>query len=85
VSTLGGGAENFQRASRGMPPSYTLALDLTPAVVVGHSSGAAIACSQVVCWPEVVRHAETYEPPLLERVADDTRLLVVHYHGDRRI
>ncbi|HUG60378.1 MAG TPA: alpha/beta hydrolase [Methylomirabilota bacterium] len=41
------------------------ALDLAPAAVIGHSSGASIACELVVRHPEVVRHAVMYEPPLL--------------------
>jgi pimeloyl-ACP methyl ester carboxylesterase len=41
------------------------ALDLTPAVVIGHSGGASVACSLVVRHPELVRHAVLYEPPLL--------------------
>jgi pimeloyl-ACP methyl ester carboxylesterase len=41
------------------------ALDLVPAVVVGHSSGASITCSLVADQPEVVRHAVIYEAPLL--------------------
>jgi pimeloyl-ACP methyl ester carboxylesterase len=45
------------------------ALDLAPAVVVGHSSGASIACHLVARHPEVVRHAVLYEPPLLGVVA----------------
>jgi pimeloyl-ACP methyl ester carboxylesterase len=40
-------------------------LDLTPAVTVGHSSGASIVCSLVARHPKVVRHAVSYEPPLL--------------------
>ena len=40
-------------------------LDLVPAVVVGHSGGASIACGLVARHPEVVRHAVIYEPPLL--------------------
>jgi len=40
-------------------------LDLAPAIVVGHSSGAAIACSLVARHPDVVRHAVVYEAPLL--------------------
>jgi pimeloyl-ACP methyl ester carboxylesterase len=41
------------------------ALDLAPAVVVGHSGGASIACALVARHPEVVQHAVAYEPPLL--------------------
>jgi pimeloyl-ACP methyl ester carboxylesterase len=41
------------------------ALNLAPAVVVGHSGGASMACSLVVRHPELVRHALLYEPPLL--------------------
>src|SRR5215218_10574211 len=40
-------------------------LNLAPAVVVGHSGGASIACELVVRHPAVVRHAVLYEPPLL--------------------
>jgi pimeloyl-ACP methyl ester carboxylesterase len=40
-------------------------LDLAPAFVVGHSSGASIVCSLIARHPEVVRHAVSYEPPLL--------------------
>jgi pimeloyl-ACP methyl ester carboxylesterase len=40
-------------------------LGLTPAVVVGHSGGASIACALVARHPEVVRRAVIYEPPLL--------------------
>jgi pimeloyl-ACP methyl ester carboxylesterase len=46
------------------------ALDLAPAAVVGHSSGASIACHLVASHPEVVRHALIYEPPLLAVVPD---------------
>ena len=41
------------------------AIDLAPAVVVGHSGGASIACALVARHPDVVRHAVAYEPPLL--------------------
>jgi pimeloyl-ACP methyl ester carboxylesterase len=51
------------------------ALDLTPAVVVGHSGGASIACSLVVRHPELVRHAVLYEPPLLAMVPDGEALV----------
>jgi pimeloyl-ACP methyl ester carboxylesterase len=40
-------------------------LNLAPAVVVGHSGGASIACGVVARHPAVVRHAVIYEPPLL--------------------
>lgn len=40
-------------------------LDLAPAVVVGHSGGASIACGVVARHPAAVRHAVIYEPPLL--------------------
>jgi pimeloyl-ACP methyl ester carboxylesterase len=51
------------------------ALDLTPAMVVGHSGGASIACSLVVRHPELVRHAVLYEPPLLAMVPDGEALV----------
>jgi pimeloyl-ACP methyl ester carboxylesterase len=41
------------------------ALDLVPAVVVGHSGGGSIACGMAARHPDVVRHAVMYEPPLL--------------------
>jgi pimeloyl-ACP methyl ester carboxylesterase len=41
------------------------ALDLAPAVVVGHSGGASVACGLVARHAEVVRHAVLFEPPLL--------------------
>ena len=44
------------------------ALDLAPAVVVGHSGGASVACSLVARHPELVRHAVLFEPPLLAAV-----------------
>jgi pimeloyl-ACP methyl ester carboxylesterase len=40
-------------------------LDMTPAVVIGHSGGASIACALAARHPTVVRHAILYEPPLL--------------------
>jgi pimeloyl-ACP methyl ester carboxylesterase len=51
------------------------ALDLTPAVVVGHSGGASVACGLVARHPEVVRHAVLYEPPLLAVVPDGEALV----------
>jgi pimeloyl-ACP methyl ester carboxylesterase len=51
------------------------ALDLTPAVVVGHSAGGSIACSLVVRHPELVRHAVLYEPPLLAVVPDSEQIV----------
>jgi pimeloyl-ACP methyl ester carboxylesterase len=53
------------------------ALDLAPAVVVGHSGGASVACSLVVRHPKVVRHAVLYEPPLLAMVPDGQALVAV--------
>jgi pimeloyl-ACP methyl ester carboxylesterase len=46
------------------------ALELAPAVVVGHSGGASIACSLVVRHPELVRHAVLYEAPLVAVLPD---------------
>ena len=46
------------------------ALGLAPAMVVGHSSGASIACALVVGHPRVVRHAVIYEPPLMAAVPE---------------
>jgi pimeloyl-ACP methyl ester carboxylesterase len=46
------------------------ALELAPAVVVGHSGGASIACSLVERHPELVRHAVLYEAPLLAVMPD---------------
>ncbi len=40
-------------------------LGLAPALVVGHSGGASIACGLVGRHPELVQHAVLYEPPLL--------------------
>jgi pimeloyl-ACP methyl ester carboxylesterase len=51
------------------------ALDLAPAVVVGHSGGASVACGLVVRHPELVRHAVLYEPPLLAMVPDGEALV----------
>jgi pimeloyl-ACP methyl ester carboxylesterase len=57
-------------------------LDLAPAVVVGHSGGASVACSLMVGHPEVVRHAVLFEPPLLavvpqgQQMAADMRAVI---------
>jgi pimeloyl-ACP methyl ester carboxylesterase len=51
-------------------------LGLTPAVVVGHSGGASIACALVARHPEVVRHAVSYEPPLLAVVPNGAAVVV---------
>jgi pimeloyl-ACP methyl ester carboxylesterase len=40
-------------------------LGCAPAVVVGHSGGAAVTCALAASAPDVVRHAIMYEPPLL--------------------
>lgn len=50
-------------------------LDLAPAVIVGHSGGAAIACGLVARHPNVVRHAVIYEPPLLAVVPDGEQVV----------
>jgi pimeloyl-ACP methyl ester carboxylesterase len=50
------------------------ALDLAPALVVGHSSGGTIACCLVARHPEVVRHAVIYEPPLFAVVPDGEKI-----------
>ena len=46
------------------------ALEAAPALVVGHSAGASIACELVARHPELVRHAVLYEAPLLAVVPD---------------
>jgi pimeloyl-ACP methyl ester carboxylesterase len=51
------------------------ALDLTPAVVVGHSGGASVACGLVVRHPEVVRQAVLFEPPLLAVVPQGQQMV----------
>ena len=51
------------------------AMDLAPAVVIGHSSGASIACELVARQPEVVRHAVMYEPPLLTVVPNGAEIV----------
>jgi pimeloyl-ACP methyl ester carboxylesterase len=51
------------------------ALDLAPAVVVGHSGGASMACSLVARHPEVVRHAVLFEPPLLAVVPQGQQMV----------
>jgi pimeloyl-ACP methyl ester carboxylesterase len=48
-------------------------LDLAPAVVAGHSSGAAIACDLVARYPQLVRHAVIYEPPPVLAVVPDAQ------------
>ena len=50
-------------------------LGLAPAVVVGHSAGASIACALVERDPEVVRHAIMYEPPLLAVLQNRAQIL----------
>jgi pimeloyl-ACP methyl ester carboxylesterase len=50
-------------------------LDLAPAAVVGHSSGASIACSLVARHPDVVRHALIYEAPLLAVVPTGNQII----------
>jgi pimeloyl-ACP methyl ester carboxylesterase len=51
------------------------ALDLAPAVVVGHSAGASVACELVARHPELVRRAVCYEPPLLAVVPGGEQLV----------
>jgi pimeloyl-ACP methyl ester carboxylesterase len=51
------------------------ALNLTPALVVGHSAGASIACGLVARHPDVVRHAVSYEPPLLAVVSNSEEVV----------
>ena len=51
------------------------ALDLAPAVVVGHSGGASMACGLVARHPEVVRHAVLFEPPLLAVVPQGQQMV----------
>jgi pimeloyl-ACP methyl ester carboxylesterase len=46
------------------------ALEAAPALVVGHSGGASIACELVARHPQLVRHAVLYEAPLLAVVPD---------------
>lgn len=50
-------------------------LDLAPAVVLGHSSGGAIACSLVARHPEVVRRAIIYEAPLFAVVPNGEEIV----------
>ena len=51
------------------------ALELPPAVVVGHSGGASMACSLVARHPELVRHAVLFEPPLLAVVPEGQQMV----------
>src|SRR5215216_4019638 len=46
------------------------ALEAAPAMVVGHSGGASIACELVARHPELVRRAVLYEAPLVAVVPD---------------
>jgi pimeloyl-ACP methyl ester carboxylesterase len=46
------------------------ALEAAPAMVVGHSGGASIACELVARHPQLVRHVVLYEAPLLAVVPD---------------
>jgi pimeloyl-ACP methyl ester carboxylesterase len=50
-------------------------LELVPAMTVGHSSGASIACDLAARHGDVVRHAVIYEPPLLAVLPDGERVL----------
>ncbi len=50
-------------------------LDLAPAVVVGHSGGGSIACGLVARYPDIVRHAVAYEPPLLAVVPNGEEIV----------
>lgn len=50
-------------------------LDLFPALVVGHSGGASIACALVARDPGVVRHAVIYEAPLIAIVPNQAELM----------
>jgi pimeloyl-ACP methyl ester carboxylesterase len=51
------------------------ALDLAPAVVVGHSGGGPIACSLVARHIGLVRHAVIYEAPLFPVVPDGKEMV----------
>ena len=51
------------------------ALDLAPAVVVGHSGGASVVCSLVARHPDLVRHAVLFEPPLLAVVPEGQQMV----------
>jgi pimeloyl-ACP methyl ester carboxylesterase len=52
------------------------ALEAAPAMVVGHSGGASIACELVARHPELVRRAVLYEAPLLAVVPDGEAVVV---------
>ena len=59
------------------------ALVQEPALVVGHSGGASIACSLVVRHRELLRHAVLYEPPLLAIVPDGDAVVAGFQAADR--
>lgn len=50
-------------------------LELTPAVAVGHSSGASIVCDLVARHVDSLRHAVMYEPPLVAAIPEGEMVL----------